>query len=114
MTLFTTPMSDECQHGRKGFEHCHWCDGSARSTAQTRHEAEEAIQPSAANLREKVLDCIRAHPHGITDEAGATFSGMNPNTWRPRRGELEKAGRIMASGTAKTLSGRKAVTWVVA
>ena len=109
-TLFDidTPV---CAHGRKPDERCPWCEPS---TAQTRHEAEVAIKPCAATLREKAFDAIKAHPQGITDEAGSTFSGMNPNTWRPRRLELEKAGRIVAAGTAKTRSGRKAVTWVVA
>lgn len=102
-----------CQHGRAGWERCPWCE-PLPSTAETRHEAEEAIRPDAATLREKAYDTIKAHPQGITDEAGATFSGMNPNTWRPRRLELEKAGRITARGTGKTRSGRKAVTWVIA
>lgn len=113
MTLFETPMSDLCQHGRKGYERCPFCD-PLPSTQQTRREAEEAIQPSAANLREKVLDCIKLHPQGITDEKIAELLKMNPSTQRPRRLELEKAGRIVAAGTGKTRSGRKAVTWVAA
>lgn len=108
-------MSDLCAHGRKGYERCPWCDpwrDPLPSTAQTRAEAEIAIQPSAANLREQVLECVRANPQGVTDEKICDLTGMQGNTERPRRRELEKAGRIMASGSAKTRSGRTAVTWV--
>lgn len=108
-----TPMSETCQHGRKGWERCPFCE-PLPSTAQTRHEAEESIKPSAANLREKVLECIKTHPLGLTDERIAELTGLNPNTARPRRLELEKAGRIVASGVSKTRSGRKAVAWVAA
>lgn len=107
------PMSERCDHGRKAYERCPFCD-PLPSTRQTRAAAEAEIAPSAANLREKVLDCIRLHPLGITDEKIAELTKLNPNTARPRRLELEKAGRIVASGTAKTRSGRKAVTWVAA
>lgn len=113
-TLFdslTPAPPGTCAHGRIASERCPFCS-PLPSTAQTRHEAEESIAPSAASLREKAFDTIKAHPQGITDEAGATFSGMNPNTWRPRRLELERAGRIVAAGTGKRRSGRKAVTWV--
>lgn len=120
MTLFDlshagndTPMSATCSHGRAGWERCPYCD-PLPSTLHTRAAAETAIAPSAANLREKVWDCIKSHPQGITDEGIAAQTGLDPNTARPRRLELEKAGRIVASGTAKTRSGRKAVTWVVA
>ena len=101
-----------CRHGRSVIEFCPFCN-PIPSTSETRHEAEVAIKPSAATLREQVLACVKAHPGGITDEQIATFTGLNPNTARPRRLELEKAGRIVASGTSKTRSGRKAVTWVI-
>lgn len=114
MTLFDfIERTVTCDHGRTQGQRCPFCN-PLPSTKQTRREAEEAIQPSAANLREKVLDCIRAHPQGITDEQIATLTSLNPNTARPRRLELEKAGRIVASGTSKTRSGRKAVTWIAA
>jgi hypothetical protein len=106
-------LGGTCSHGRDRDERCPFCH-PLPSTLQTRGEAELAIKPSAANLREQVLATIKAHPGGITDEQIAKFSGLNPNTARPRRLELEKAGRIVASGTAKTHSGRKAVTWVAA
>ena len=99
-----------CAHGRLPNERCPWCQPS---TAVTRHEAEVAIAPSAATLREQVYDCIKANPQGITDERIAELTGLAGNTARPRRLELEKAGRIVAAGTSKTRSGRKAVTWVI-
>lgn len=112
-TLFDPKPGDVCGHGRTRDERCPFCD-PLPSTQHTRAAAELAIQPSAANLREKVLECIKLHPHGITDEKIAELLKMNPSTERPRRLELEKAGRIVAVGTAKTRSGRKAVTWVAA
>lgn len=102
-----------CDHGRQEHERCPWCT-PLPSTAETRHEAEVAIEPSKENLRKKVLDCIAAHPQGVTDEKISDLTGMPGNTERPRRKELERAGKITARGTGKTRSGRKAVTWVIA
>lgn len=113
MSLFdslTPAPSGSCAHSRTVEQRCPFCS-PLPSTRETRAAAEEAIKPSVANLREKVLECIAKHPQGITDEKIADLTGLNPNTARPRRLELEKAGRIVASGTAKTRSGRKAVTW---
>jgi len=83
------------------------------STLQTRGEAEVKIQPSAAKLRERVYRTI-AEYGPITDERGSEASGIAPNTWRPRRLELEKAGRIVAAGASRTRSGRRAVAWTLA
>lgn len=81
------------------------------STLHTRGEAEVEIKPSAAKLREQVYDCVRDWGP-VTDEQIAQMAQMNPNTARPRRLELERAGRIKAEGYSRTRSGRKAVTWV--
>lgn len=83
------------------------------STLHTRGEAEVAIQESAPSLRERVFLCIKNYGP-ITDEDIATTARIAPNTARPRRLELERAGRIVAAGTTKTRSGRKAVTWEAA
>ena len=80
------------------------------STATTRHEAAQAIREIAPTLGEKVYAFIAEHP-GVTDERIAESLGMNPSTVRPRRLELERAGRIEAAGASKTRSGRRAVGW---
>ncbi len=111
-TLFDEPQrAVPCAHGRYAGERCPFC---TPSTAETRHEAEESIKPSADACRQKVYECIVANPQGVHDEKIAELTGLLPNTARPRRLELERAGRIVAAGSAKTRSGRKAVTWVVA
>ena len=83
------------------------------STAQTRHEAERQIKPSAAAYREQVYRVIRDNGP-LTDEQIAELTKLNPNTARPRRVELHKAARIEAAGYSHTKSGRKAVAWRVA
>jgi hypothetical protein len=73
----------------------------------------EDIKIHAETLRAKVLDAIeRWGP--ITDEGGAEASGIGPNTWRPRRRELEKAGLVVADGIGRTVAGRAATLWRVA
>jgi len=84
----------------------------AVSTARTRHEAGEAIKPLRDRLRQQVLEAIRANP-GVTDERIAELTGLAGNTARPRRLELERAGRIEAAGASRTRSGRRAVAWRV-
>lgn len=110
MTLFDldTPV---CAHGRTATERCPWCEPS---TAVTRHEAAEAIKPSKSKLQKMVLDCIKVHPEGVTDQRIAELTGLEGNTARPRRLELERAGKIVASGKQLTRSGRRAVAYVVA
>jgi hypothetical protein len=52
-------------------------------------------------------------PDGLTDEEGQALLGMDGNTYRPRRVELQEAG-LVADGklTRKTKSKREAVVWV--
>ena len=80
------------------------------STLQTRGQAEIRIQEAAPILRERVFGLI-AMFGPVTDEQIAELSRLNPSTARPRRLELERAGRIEAVGYSKTKSGRKAVAW---
>jgi len=62
-----------------------------------------------------VLEAIAAAgADGLTDEEGAERVGINGNTYRPRRRELEQQHRIRNTGkTRKTASGRNAAVWVV-
>ena len=100
-----------CRHGRQPGERCPFCD-PYKPTRETRSMAHISVQPQVKSYRERVYDCIRDHGP-IHDEGIAFETGLGANTARPRRIELEKAGRIAASGTQVTRSGRKAVTWVV-
>ncbi len=78
----------------------------------TSRAAAEAIEPSAATLRGRVLAHIR-HVGGCTDDEGMAATGMAGNTWRPRRRELQIAGLVKDSGkTRPTASGRQAVVWI--
>lgn len=110
-SLFDAPPA-ACRHAREG--NCALCEIEADypSTRITRAAAEREIAPHASTLREDVFKTIAAFGP-ICDERIARVLNMNPSTERPRRLELEKAGRIMASGTTRTASGRKAVTFVV-
>jgi hypothetical protein len=81
--------------------------------SDTSRQAAQAIAPAAGTLRARVLAAIEAAPGGLTDEEGCLLTGMNPSTWRPRRGELEKGGFIRDSGrTRKSTAGRDMVVWV--
>jgi predicted transcriptional regulator len=84
------------------------------SNPTTSREAAEAIRPSAVTLRRIVLAYIKAEP-GCTDEQIQFDLGMDGNTQRPRRRELELEGKIKSVGTTKnTRSGRAAKMWAVA
>lgn len=81
----------------------------------TSEAAAEEIKPSAGNLRERVYESIAQHsPHGITDEEIANCAMLNPSTARPRRVELQRAGRVIQVGEGKTAAGRRAALWATA
>ncbi len=78
----------------------------------TSQAAAEAYRERAPNARRRVYDLI-ASASGLTDEQIQESLRMNPNTQRPRRVELERAGLVADSGcTRKTKSGMAAVVWV--
>jgi hypothetical protein len=76
-------------------------------------DAAKSMKANAANLREKVFAAISNSPVGMTDEEACAATGISGNTLRPRRVELQRAGRIVSAGTRPTSSGRKAVVWTV-
>lgn len=74
-------------------------------------EAAGSIAPHAKAIRERVFQAIVDKPD--TDQGLSIRLGMAENTVRPRRVELEKAGRVTDSGERRTLaSKRKAIVWV--
>ncbi len=124
MTLFDVD-GVTCQHGRTALERCPHCELAAEprtaqneaqapyvAGSQTSFEASQAIKPDAGKLRERVFEAIRDHGP-ICDEAIAQVTRLNPSTARPRRVELESAGRIQKEGRQITSSGRKSWAWVV-
>lgn len=77
-------------------------------------EARKKILPTIGTLQRQVYDylCQRGDL-GATDEEIQKSLDMNPNTQRPRRVELQRAGEVVDSGrTRKTQSGRSAAVWV--
>ncbi len=88
-------------------------DPPAQRHSPTSTAAAEAIIPHLPPLRLAVLLAIRGAADGLTDEEGVGVTGLSPNTWRPRRVELMRAGLVVDSGrTRRAKSGRRAVVWV--
>jgi hypothetical protein len=60
------------------------------ATATASREARAAVEHSIGPLQMLVLNAIRkAGTKGLTDEEGQAKLSMNPNTYRPRRIELQ-------------------------
>ena len=84
----------------------------AQAHSPTSRAAAEAIKETASTLRERVYRCILTSGP-ITDRSIQEALGMAGDTERPRRRELQKAGRIVHGGKVVE-HGREAETWVVA
>ena len=80
----------------------------------TSKAAARSMEGCAATLREQVYDYLMSQGlRGDSDEEIQEALSMNPSTERPRRGELQKAGRVMTLGEIRhTHSGRCAAVWV--
>jgi hypothetical protein len=64
-------------------------------------------------LQKIVLDAISAAATGLTDEEGIDVTGLPASTYRPRRIELQRRGKVRDSErTRLTRAGRKSVAWV--
>lgn len=85
----------------------------AQQHSPTSVAAADAIKPNAGTLREKVHEfLVQCGWRGATDEEIQDGLHMDPNTERPRRIELVKAGRAAGTETKrKTKSGRSAQVW---
>lgn len=91
-------------------------DPPAQRHSETSMAAAEAIRPSAATLRMKVLGFIVARGgDGATDEEVQAALRLEGSTQRPRRVELVDAGLVKHSGaTRATRKGRRAAVWIAA
>jgi hypothetical protein len=76
-------------------------------------DAAASVKPNAHTLRETIFMAISNAPTGLTDEELSIHTGILGNTERPRRIELQQAGRIVPAGTRATKSGRQATVWTV-
>ncbi len=82
----------------------------------TQVEAAGRALPRSGSQRSKVLAAIQAsYDLGMTDEEIGIRLGLDGNSVRPRRKELEDAGLIVDSGEKRpTASSTKAIVWVAA
>ena len=87
-------------------------DAPYQAHSVTSRLAAESVAAKAPALRELVYEALKSRP--MTDEQIATTLNMSPNTARPRRVELVKAGRVVEVGKSITASGRSAVLWGIA
>lgn len=82
--------------------------------SDTSRAAADSMTEQAPTMRSQVFSIIQ-HYGPVTDEVGAELAGLSPNTWRPRRVELARAGVIRkADEDGRTRSGRKAARWETA
>lgn len=82
--------------------------------AMTSLWAARSVRKSAPEQRERVFTFISECAAGATDDEIAVTLGLDGNSVRPRRGELEKQERIRWSGKVRrTRTGRYARVWEV-
>lgn len=88
--------------------------GNEPETRATSYAAAGAMVPDVATVREEVYqDIVSQGERGRTDEETQIALGMTGNTQRPRRIELQAAGRVVKTNrTRLTTRGRQAVVWV--
>lgn len=66
----------------------------------------------AGTLRATIWRWLLGRPAGATDEEGQQALGLDGNTYRPRRVELQEAGLVVDSKVTRlTKNKRKAVVW---
>mgnify|MGYP001066131630 CR=1 FL=1 len=85
-----------------------------RGAGDTERAAARRVSPQTASQRSRVLAVIaEAGTEGLTDDEGETATGLRPQSYTPRRGELAKSNVIADSGRRRpTGSGALAIVWV--
>jgi hypothetical protein len=82
--------------------------------SETSRAAAERIKSRIGPLHAEVVEFLKSHAGGATDEEMQRDIPMPANTQRPRRVELTEMGRIVDSNRRKlTRSKRHAVVWVL-
>lgn len=93
--------------------------GKARTGArETSRSAALAAEPRTGTARWRVLEAIAAVARdvrtvGLTDVEIQRATGLNPNSERPRRGELVDGGWLADSGITREHYGREHTVWVL-
>lgn len=83
--------------------------------SETSRGAAIAIHGQRPTQRQLVLDAIRRHPAGLTDEQIVAETGLSASSARPRRVSLVEDGLVVAAAEKGwTSSGRRANVWVAA
>lgn len=80
------------------------------------HDTEKhaARTADAARIRDRVLELLRAHPEGLTDDEGGRLlgEGCDRLTFGRRRNELQRAGLVVKTKERReTPHGRSAIVW---
>lgn len=84
------------------------------SGSQTSLAAAISIAGNTGRLHLRIINYLKLHPEGATDEQIAIDLDLKQNTQRPRRIELVEQGKVKDSGRkGKTTSKRSAVIWVL-
>lgn len=84
---------------------------------ETSYAAANSVRLCTGTARRRVMqllaDAFANIGYGLSDEEIQEALGMSPNTERPRRVELVRAGYVMDSNCrTTTMSGREAILWV--
>lgn len=88
--------------------------GSTPETRETSRQAAQTVRNPDAD-RERIYQAlVNVWPGGYTDQELQDKLAMAGDTQRPRRGELQKAGRIKPQGTRTTKAGKAATVWTLA
>jgi hypothetical protein len=83
--------------------------------SDTSKAAAMSMEPQLGTKQARVLELIRQHPGGLTDDQLETLTGWRHQTVSARRRELVLAERVADSGERRrTSSGRMATVWVAA
>ena len=83
--------------------------------SETSREAAHAIQKHIGPLHKRVLNYLEDHPEGATDEQLSEALNLGGSTLRPRRRELEQAGKIIKHPLRRgqTKAGISANLWIL-
>jgi hypothetical protein len=83
-----------------------------REPEPTEIEAAAKVGRSAARLRQKVYEAVRASEDGLAGwEVCAMFPDINPYSLRPRLTELGQRGLLFKRGTRRNPSGNNEMIW---
>lgn len=84
-----------------------------RDARETSREAARSVAGTAGDIRTALLRAfIEAGQEGLTDDEGQSRTGINGNSYRPRRVELERLGLVTATALRRrTQTGRSAAVF---